>query len=295
MKNDVEFVSEGVRLRGWIETPEGPGPFPTIAFAHGFSAVKEVFLDRYSEAFRDAGFATIVWDHACFGASEGEPRYEVDPWRQIRGYRDAITFASLQPELDANRIGVWGTSYSGGHVLVVGALDPRVRCVVSQVPFVSGWQNARRVFREEEQAELHARFETDRVARMRGEPPAMMEVFGETGSLCALPSSEELAFVKDAGLLGTPLWENVVTLRSVEMMAEYEPGSYAAQIAPAALLMIVTGRDDVTPSDIAQDAFARAREPKRLLVLKGGHMEVYDHQRERATREAIDWFRDHLA
>lgn len=297
MRRDIEFRSGPNTLRGWMEAPDdaGNGPLPVICFAHGFSGLKELFLENYSGAFADAGFATVVWDHPCFGASDGEPRREVDPWAQVRGYRDAITFAGQQPEIDAERIGIWGTSYSGGHVLPVAAFDRRVRAVVCQVPFISGWLNSRRVYREEEQAKLRRMFLAEWEARQRGEEPATMEVFGAAGSLCALPSPEEWDWVNDEGLVGTPLWENIVTLRSVEMMSEYEPGSFTPRISPTPLLMILTGEDDVTPADIAQDAFAAAREPKKLVVLQGGHMEVYGNQVETAIGEAIGWFSQHLA
>lgn len=294
MRRDVEFRSGGVTLRGWLEAPDdADGPSPVICFAHGFSGVKELFLSDISAAFAANGFASVVWDHPCFGASDGTPRYEVDPWAQVRGYRDAITFAAQQPEVDAARIGIWGTSYSGGHVLPVAAFDSRVAAVACQVPFISGWANSRRVFREEEQVGLRARFEADWTARQNGEEPAMMDVFGPAGSSCALPSPEEWEWVQEHELLGTPLWENVVTLRSVEMMSEYEPGAFAHRIV-APLQMLVTSVDDVTPSDIAQDAFATAREPKRLIVLKGGHMEVYDDQAETALAKALEWFSMHL-
>ena len=78
----------------------------------------------------------------AFGASDGSPRQEVDPIAQIRDYRDAITFAETLPGTDPARIGVWGSSYSGGHVLIVAAIDRRVKCVVSQVPMVSGLAQA---------------------------------------------------------------------------------------------------------------------------------------------------------
>lgn len=294
MKRDVEFRSGTNTLRGWLETADdADGPLPVVCFAHGFSGVKELFLDQYSTAFAAAGFATLVWDHPGFGASDGEPRREVDPWAQVNGYRDAISFAAAQDEVDAGRIGIWGTSYSGGHVIAVAAFDPRVRALACQVPFISGLANSRRVFREEEQATIRAMFIADRDARQRGEAPAEMEVFGPAGSLCALPSPEEFDFVTEQGLIGTPLWENITTLRSVEMMGEYEPGSFIDRIT-APLLMIVTSLDDVTPADIAQDAFARGREPKKLVVLRGGHMEVYGAQSEYALSQAIEWFGEHL-
>ena len=119
MRQDVEFDAEGVTLRGWLYTPDGAGgPAPTVVMAHGFSAVKEMYLDRFAEAFASAGLAALVFDNRNFGASDGEPRQEIDPWAQVRDYRHAITYAETRDEVDAGRIGIWGSSYSGGHVLV---------------------------------------------------------------------------------------------------------------------------------------------------------------------------------
>ena len=141
MRREVEIKAEGIKLRGWMYVPDRvSGPVPAIVMAHGFSAVKEMYLDRYAEVFSAARMAALVFDNRNFGASEGEPRQEIDPWQQVRDYRHAITWVSQQPGIDRARIGVWGSSYSGGHALVLGAIDRRVKCVVSQVPLVSGSQ-----------------------------------------------------------------------------------------------------------------------------------------------------------
>ena len=142
MRQDIEFDAEGVTLRGWLYLPQGiSGPVPAIVMAHGFSAVKEMYLDGFAEAFAAGGLAALVFDNRNFGASDGEPRQEIDPWAQVRDYRHAITYAQTRPEVDADRIGVWGSSYSGGHVLVLGAIDKRCKCVAAQVPLVSGFRN----------------------------------------------------------------------------------------------------------------------------------------------------------
>ena len=139
MRRDIEFRTEdGVVLRGWHYVQERAGRTPTVVMAHGYSAVKEMYLDRFAEAFAEGGIGAVVFDNRNFGASDGHPRQEIDPWQQIRDYRDAITWASDLPEVDAERIGIWGSSYSGAHVLVVGAIDRRVKCVVAQVPLISG-------------------------------------------------------------------------------------------------------------------------------------------------------------
>ena len=126
-------------MRGWFYLPDdADSHVPTIVMAHGFSAVKEQYLDDFAQAFASSGLGALVFDNRNFGASDGEPRQEIDPIQQIRDYRHAITFARTLSEVDRDRIAVWGTSFSGGHVLVVGAIDRRVRCVVSQVPTISG-------------------------------------------------------------------------------------------------------------------------------------------------------------
>ena len=79
-------------------------------------------------------------------------------------------------EVDAERIGVWGGSYAGGHVLVVGAIDRRVKCVVSQAPFISGHETFRAFVRADFIAGVQAQFNADREARLRGEAPAMVPV-----------------------------------------------------------------------------------------------------------------------
>src|SRR5882757_4642156 len=177
MRKDIEINAEGTMLRGWFYTPESAsGKVPGIVMAHGFSAVKEMYLDRFAEHFCAAGLAVVVFDNRNFGASEGQPRQEIDPWAQVRDYRHAITWTRTQREIDSERIGVWGSSYSGGHVLVVGAIDRRVKCVVSQVPLASGYRNIQRLVRPDFIAPLRAQLVTDREARFRGEAPTMIPV-----------------------------------------------------------------------------------------------------------------------
>src|SRR6266704_923797 len=134
-RRDIAFDAEGVTLRGWFyEAGGASGPGAAVVMAHGFSAVKEMYLDSFAEAFAAAGLNVLVFDNRCFGASDGEPRQEIEPWAQVRDYRHAITYLHTVPEVDPGRIGIWGSSYSGGHVLVVAAIDRRVKAVVSQVP-----------------------------------------------------------------------------------------------------------------------------------------------------------------
>ena len=297
MRTDVAFQAEdGVTLRGWHYVPDGAaGRVPTIVMAHGFSAVKEMYLDRFAEVFAAAGMAALVFDNRNFGASDGLPRQEIDPWRQIADYRDALSFALTLPETDADRLGVWGSSYSGGHVIVVAAIDRRVKCVVAQVPLISGDANARRLVRADHQAGLHAAFAADRLNRYRGGPPAMLPVVAEDPAApCALPTPDSWAWFTATGLERAPAWRNEVTLRSVELFTAYEPGAWLPLVSPTPLLMVVALGDHLTVADLALAGFERALQPKRLVCLPGGHFDAYVDGFAAASAPARDWFAQHL-
>jgi len=294
MREDVRFEAEGVTLAGWLYRPTGAAAAPAVVMAHGFSGVKEQGLDRYAEAFAAAGLCVLVFDHRNFGASGGEPRQEIDPVQQARDYRHAITYRSTLPDIDAGRIGIWGTSYSGGIVLHVAAMDRRVRAVVSQVPSVNGSANAARRVRPELLAEVNARFDADRDARFRGAAPAMIAcVADDAGTPCVMPGKAAFDFFADSAA-HAPAWRNEVTLRTLEMAREWDPGHVVARISPTPLLLIVAADDTLTPTDLALEAFERALQPKELLLVPGGHFDVYTVHFEAASRAARDWFARHL-
>jgi fermentation-respiration switch protein FrsA (DUF1100 family) len=296
MRRDIEFNAEGVVLRGWLYLPERvPVEMPGVVMAHGFSAVKEMYLDRYAEVFSAAGLAALVFDNRNFGASDGEPRYEIDPWQQVRDYRHAITWLGRQPNIKRERIGVWGSSYSGGHVLVLGAIDRRVKCVVAQVPLISGSRNLARLVRADMAAPLRAQFDADRDARFAGEEPAMLPVVtSEPNGAAALPTADSWEWFTQTARTRAPAWRNQVTLRTVEMLGEYEPGSYIERISPTPLMMLIAAGDHLTVADEAFAAYNRALEPKRLVILDGGHFDAYVKAFEHSSGAARDWFIEHL-
>ena len=298
-RKDVEFKTEdNVTLRGWLYLPDAAkDPIPAIVMAHGYSAVKEMYLDKYAEVFAAAGLGVLVYDNRNFGASDGEPRQEIDPWAQVRDYRDTITFASSLPEIDNTRIGVWGSSYSGGHALVVAAIDRRVKCVVSQVPLVTGLENARRLVRADIWATVREMFSKDRTARYAGKPPAMIPVVtppGKPFDPCALPTPDSWEWFTETQKLRAPSWKNEVTLRSVEMLHEYEPKVYIPAISPTPLLMIVGRTDHLTMVELALAAYEEALEPKKLVIMDGGHFGAYVETFDESSSAARDWFVQHL-
>ena len=297
MRKDIEFkADDGTILRGWHYVPDsGAGKYPTIVMAHGYSAVKEMYLDKFAEKFAAAGLASLVFDNRNFGASDGKIRQEIDPWQQIRDYRDAITFAETLATTDADRIGVWGSSYSGAHVIVVGATDRRVKCVSAQVPLISGHNNAQRLVRADFIAGFQAAMAEDRRARYRGEAPAMVPVVTENpAGPAALPTADSWTWFTETQKLRAPSWRNEVTLRSVEMFMDYEPGAYLPFVSPTPLQIVVALGDHLTVADQALAGYEKALHPKRLITLKGGHFDAYIKDFEAASSASVEWFKQHL-
>ena len=299
---DVEFDAEGATLRGWLYRPKPAAPAaPVVVMAHGYNCLKEFYLDKYAAAIASAGHVVVAYDHRNFGDSDGEPRQELDPWTQVRDYRHAITFAQTLEGVDPGRVGGWGTSYAGGHVLVVAAIDRRVGCVVAQVPTISGWQATLRRIPPQALAEQRRAWDADRLERFHGGPPKTVPMVVEpsAGGAASHASSDAWEFftgrsAPDEDQWRFRKWRNEVTLRSLELYSEYEPGSFVERIAPTPLLMIAGDRDVVCPTDLALAAFNRAHEPKRLELYPGGHFSAYTDQFDRAASAAAGWFTDYL-
>jgi uncharacterized protein len=258
-----------------------------------------MWLDRIAEVFQSAGLAALVYDHPGFGASDaldGTPRLEVDPWQQVRCIQDAITYAQSRSDVDGDRIGLWGSSYGGGHALVVAATDRRVRAVVSQVPFVSGSQHFKEFVRIDHWAGLDAAFSGERQARLAGAEATMLPVVATDPTAgAALPTSDAYEWCVGTANERAPSWENKITLLSMEYLRAYEPGAWVSLIAPTPLLMVVAPMDRVANGQLATAAFERALEPKKLALIPGGHFDPYAGPScELASQAARGWFAEHL-
>lgn len=286
MRVDVEFNSlDGTPLAAFLYIPDtGDGPFPAIVLSHGFGAVKEMALDQYADVFCAAGFACLVYDHRNTGSSGGTPRGEIDPWQQVSDMRDAITYVGSRPEVDSDRIGLWGTSYAGGHCLVVAATDRRVKCVVAVVPTISGRQNTTRALTADGYATFVREVNEERLARQRGEEPRMIPI--------SVEGSESYEWSKVAGV-GTT-YVNSCTLLSRANRAAYEPGGYIAAVSPTPLLLALMTHDATCLTDVQLEAYSSAHEPKRLEMFPGGHYAPYTTQLEAVASASRHWFETHL-
>jgi len=141
-RRDVNFLSRGTRCAAWLYLPSGVTRPPVVVMAHGFAAEKTFGLAAFAERFVAAGMAAFVFDYRNFGKSDGTPRNLVSPRRHIADWHAAIDFVRGLPEVDSGRMALWGSSFSGGHVIAAAAKDRAVTAVVSQVPFVDGLASA---------------------------------------------------------------------------------------------------------------------------------------------------------
>ncbi len=300
-RRDVEFTSEGTAVRGWLYTPEGEGPHPAVVLAGGWCYVRELVMPYYAQAFADRGIAALVFDYRNLGVSDGEPRQHLDPWMQIRDYQNAVSFLTTVEDVDADRIGAWGISYSGGHVVVLAAIDPRVKVIVSQIPVVDGYENMRRVHGTMGYRRLWATILEDRDVRY-ADPDRRLHIPHATAEperdLSTWPFPETFhtfAALKDSE---APLYENRSTVESVDLLLNYDIIPFARRVYDTPTLMIVAEGDDLTLWDLEIGAFnALPTARKRLHVLPHTtHMTLYSDQAKLqvAARQATSWFADHL-
>ncbi|KID83755.1 Esterase/lipase [Metarhizium guizhouense ARSEF 977] len=219
MRADIEFVtSDHVTLRGWFYQPANAShPLPCLVMAHGFSALKEMDLNSFAEFFVSTlPITCLVYDNRGFGDSDvqhGQPRHEIIPAQQTSDYSDAITYAQLRPEVNKDKIGIWGTSYSGGHVLWVGAVDRHVKVVLLQVPCVDGYSNFHRLIRPDFIPGLNLLFENDRLGRAQGEAAGVLPVVDrDVRKPSALPTPDSYDFFTMWSQKSR--WKNNVTIKS---------------------------------------------------------------------------------
>ena len=297
----VTFRSEGVDIEALWFVPDGAGPHPAVVMAGGWCYVKELVQPQYADVFRDAGFAALIFDYRGFGGSGGEPRQHLDPWAQIEDYRNAVSYLETRSEVDADHVAVWGISYSGGHALIVGAVDRRVRAVLSVVPVVEGLETMRRAhgtmgfrrFTSELLASRRRRFLTGEHEYMKhsSEHPA--------DELCTWPFPGSPPLFQMLKETQAPRYENRNTVASAEMLLDYSVAPYVARLVDTPTLMVLADNDDFTQWDLEMAAFNAIPSPRKhaAVVPDTGHHDLYRDPEKLATAAAIcrDFLVDHVA
>lgn len=294
VRKNISFISKGMRCSGWLYVPDDlkeGSKAPAIVMATGFTGVKEMILPDYAAFFAGAGFVTLVFDYRYFGDSQGEPRSQVFPLEQVEDVRNAITWISDQPEVDSERIGIWGTSYGGGLVLYVGTYDKRVKAVVSQVPACAspeqqragnpqGWDNTTKTLLR------------DRIERYKTGVVNYVKAVAPPGEPCCVPNRE---LYEALMALKKPNWRNQITLESLEKMREFDSTSMIQMLSPTALLIIAAEKDAFFPPALLKEIYEKALEPKAMSMLPIRHTEVnYEPWLSKSADLAINWYKKYL-
>lgn len=285
----VSFKADNETLSGWFFQPETI-PAPCIIMTHGFTALIEHHLAAFAGVFAQAGFCVLVYDHRNCGVSTGEPRYEIDPEIQIKDYSHAITYAQSLPSVKSNAIGIWGTSYSGGHVIVVAANDKRVKSVVTQVPFIKGHHDYLKQKYPKKWLSILKSYENDQLDRETGKAPQKIPVVSLDKNITAVMTSERAYHF----FMNVKSWPNEVTLQSVAMSGDYHPINSVEETKSIPILFIVARQDEINPSKFAIEAYEKASDPKKLILLNGDHFSAYLEEFSLAAQSACDWYRDTL-
>ena len=273
MRQDVTFGSEGAYLEGWAYAPDSEPPWPLVVMAHGFSATRNMSADNYAEAFRKAGLAVLLYDHRGFGNSSGEPRRQVNPWIQARGYRDAVSCGRNLEGVDESRVALWGDSFSGGVALAVAGIDERVAALVAQVPALGRGLPPS----DPDDSLYRAARETilsEAVEPTEGEVQGPMPVVSDD-QLRRPSALEPLTayrwFIEYGGRFGTG-WVNDVTRARPRTPVAWHPGLCAAHVR-CPTLFVVSPHDEMPGASpaVARDAYEKLAGPKVWMEIGGGH------------------------
>lgn len=307
-RETLRFPSAGgVECEAWLYRPKAPAsrPPPVVVMAHGLGAQKDMGLHQYAERFAsDAGLAAFVFDYRTFGGSDGEPRHWISPTRHLEDWRAALAHVrgplAAAGAVDAGRLALWGTSYAGGHSLVMAAeLGGEVSAVVAQVPFLDGRVAVERALKQRgalrllrsAAAGLH-----DRMRTALGQPAAYVPIAGPLGSAAMMQLDErELgAYFSKHPKTYQGGWRNQARACWSLEAGRYRPIASVPDIT-APVLYITATVDSVCPPDVIAEAVRLTRNA-RQKVMDCSHFEVYTGDEfEEAVAAEVEFLKEHLA
>ena len=292
MKRPVEFYSEGYKLCGDVYIPDGLSPGETraaVLLCHGYTGVKDLYLPDNARVLNEHGYVVMTFDYKGWGDSEGV-RSRLAPYSRVMDVQAAMTFLGMQPEVDPDKIGLYGTSYGGATVVWVGAVDPRAKCIVSVVGVGHGARWMSRVRRVDEWFDLQERSAEDRKKRAATGKSEYVE-----RSEILLPDRQSAELAAAARRLN-PSAVNTIPLEYIDDTIGFNPEWVVDKISPRPVLFITSDNDRLVLPEESEQLYAHAKEPKKLVVLHGpGHYEVYAEPAFSEVMAAtMDWYKEHL-
>ena len=291
-KQAVTFYSQGCKLMGDLYRPDDIGGGDTragILLCHGYTGVKDLYLPDNAAALVAEGYVVLAFDYKGWGESEG-PKNHLNPYGRVADAQAALTFLALRPEVDADRLGVYGTSYGGATVVWLAAVDERVKCMVSVVGVGHGKRWMRSVRRPDEWFDLLEQNATDRERRLRTGESTYVD-----RSAVLLPDRQSLELAT-AARRDNPAAVSTLPFDYVDETLVFNPEWVVDKIAPRAALFITSDQDRLVPPEESIALYERAGEPKKLVTLKGyGHYEVYSEPAfSEVMRETIAWYQRYV-
>ena len=292
-RQDTSFRSADADCAAWLYRPDGSGEeqAPCVVMAHGFSAVREQRLPAYAERFAEAGMAVLLFDHRHFGASGGEPRQLLDVGHQLADWRAAVAFARTLDGIDAGRIALFGTSFSGGHALAIAAEDHRVAAVISQCPMTDGLLASLKI-KPATMVRLARAGLRDQLGALAGRSPHTVPAAGHPGEVAVMTAPDVMPGFAALDPPGSN-WRNAVAARIALKVGLYRPGRKAAQITCPVLACICD--HDTLVSTRAAVKVTEAAPRGQAEHYACGHFDIYVGEWfDRAIADQTAFLREHL-
>jgi uncharacterized protein len=285
------FLSSGFRCSADLYLPDIAIASPLVIMAHGFGGERSFRLPAYAEHFARNGIAVLLFDYRTFGDSEGEPRNLVDPDWHIADWKAAIAHARTIPDINKEKIALWGTSYSGGHCVVCAAQDAALSAIAVQVPFLDPFSSIAHVgLPHLLWAMPHGIL--DVIKSALGRSPHYVKLAANPGSFAAMNTPESLP-----GLLSIipdkAKWDNKICARILFKFPMYRPLRFASRVKCPALLMLAENDSLVVP-DIVRKA-ARRIPNAQVISYPFGHFDIYHGSGfDDAIAKQTSFLRQHL-
>ncbi|MEW5733221.1 MAG: alpha/beta fold hydrolase [Thermodesulfobacteriota bacterium] len=267
----ASFKSHGDRCAAVLYLPDKVRKPPVVVMAHGFGAESDLRLPDYAERFVKRGLAVFLFDYRTFGQSEGSPRKWVSPRRHLADWQEAIAHVRTRKDVDASRMGLWGTSFSGGHALVTAARVKGVSAVVAQVPFVDGLASTLQFdLRYQMEAVGHGLKDIFRMATLQ--PAYRVPIVSPPDRFGVLNTPESEPGFK---VLLPPgyQFDNSCPARVLLNVPLYRPISHAKKI-PCPVLLLYGEKDTLIPAKSVEKTGKRIKNCT-LVPLPVGHFEPY--------------------
>jgi len=291
-RTEVRFRSGEAECAAVYIRPETTEALPCVVLGHGFGALKEGGPIRSAERFCEAGIAGLAFDYRSFGESGGEPRQLIDISQQLADWRAAIAFARTLNGVDPECVALWGSSFSGGHALVLAAEDRGIKAVVSQAPHIDGIKTLQRLGAANA-ARLTLAGLRDAAGAMLGRGPHRIPLVGPPGTTAAMTTPDAEAGYRSIYDEGFE-WREDCLPRVALVMPLYRPGRSAKDVG-CPILIQVCSDDSITPPGPAIDAAGKAPKGELIVYAGLGHFDIYRGEHfERAVADQTDFLLRHL-